>query len=134
MLEITKIPLENEMDLILANRRAMKLAELAGFSVSGQTTFATAVSEISRSAIEYGSNASVSLNIGSLRSRYKELIATISDTAVNFLKTLSWYFWSKPIPLSENTSSTLSPSSWLSTEISGGTFFRVYFMELPIRL
>lgn len=40
------------MDLILAHKRSMKLAELAGLSLSAQTTFATAVSEVSRSAIE----------------------------------------------------------------------------------
>jgi hypothetical protein len=52
MHELTKVTLENEMDLILAHRRSMKLGEMAGLSLQAQTTFATAVSEISRTAID----------------------------------------------------------------------------------
>ena len=44
MHELVRVRLENEMDLILAHKRSMKLAELAGLSLSAQTTFATAVS------------------------------------------------------------------------------------------
>lgn len=49
--EIVKLNLENEMDLILAHKRSMKLAEFCGLSVSVQTTFATGVSEIARIAL-----------------------------------------------------------------------------------
>jgi PAS domain S-box-containing protein len=51
MKEIVKIELENEMDLILANRRTMKLAELCGLSLTAQTALATAVSEVARFAL-----------------------------------------------------------------------------------
>jgi PAS domain S-box-containing protein len=63
MQEIAKITLENEMDLILAHKRSMKLAELAGLSLSAQTTFATAVSEICRYPIETGRMASLVLSV-----------------------------------------------------------------------
>ncbi|RYF52810.1 MAG: sensor histidine kinase, partial [Cytophagaceae bacterium] len=46
MEELVKVSLENEMDLILSHKRAMKLAELAGLSLASQTTFATAVAEV----------------------------------------------------------------------------------------
>jgi PAS domain S-box-containing protein len=49
--QLTSVRLENEMDLIIAHKRSMKLAELCGFSVSAQTAFATAVSEIARVAM-----------------------------------------------------------------------------------
>lgn len=52
MHELARVTMENEMDLILAHKRSMKLAELAGLSLSAQTTFATAVSEVSRHTIE----------------------------------------------------------------------------------
>src|SRR5688572_32375907 len=52
MHELARVTLQNEMDLILAHKRSMRLAELAGLSLSAQTTFATAVSEVSRHAIE----------------------------------------------------------------------------------
>ena len=52
--EIAKIALDNEMDLILAHKRSMKLAELAGLSLSAQLSFATAVSELARTSIESG--------------------------------------------------------------------------------
>lgn len=63
MKEIISVKLENEMDIILAHRRAMKLLELAGCSLVTQTTIATAVSEISRCAIDYGQAARVSFFI-----------------------------------------------------------------------
>ncbi|WP_276483788.1 sensor histidine kinase [Paraflavitalea pollutisoli] len=53
MYELTRLSLENDMDIILAHRRSMKLGELAGLSLSGQTTFATAVSEICRYGIDF---------------------------------------------------------------------------------
>ena len=51
MREIVCVKLENDMDLILAHKRAMKLCELSGFSLITQTTVATAISEIARCAI-----------------------------------------------------------------------------------
>ena len=54
MKEIANIKLENEMDIILAHKRAMKLAELCGCSLVLQTTIATAVSEIARGGVDYG--------------------------------------------------------------------------------
>lgn len=53
MHELTRLSLENDMDIILAHRRSMKLGELAGLSLAAQTTFATAVSEICRYAIDF---------------------------------------------------------------------------------
>ncbi|WP_276372876.1 ATP-binding protein [Chryseolinea sp. H1M3-3] len=63
MKEIVCVKLENEMDLILAHKRAMKLCELIGFSLITQTSVATAVSEIARCAIEHGKNAELVLCI-----------------------------------------------------------------------
>jgi PAS domain S-box-containing protein len=49
----------------------MKLAELAGLSLSAQTTFATAVSEVSRNAIDSGKGGCLTLSVESdLREKY----------------------------------------------------------------
>jgi PAS domain S-box-containing protein len=53
MHELTRLSLENDMDIILAHRRSMKLGELAGLSLAAQTTFATAVSEICRYGVDF---------------------------------------------------------------------------------
>lgn len=53
MIKILEIALENEMDLVLAYKRSLNLAQQIGLTISTQTTFATAVSEISRSIIEH---------------------------------------------------------------------------------
>ncbi len=79
MKEIVRVKLENEMDLILAHKRAMKLCELTGFSLIAQTSIATAVSEISRCAIEFGKNADLILGIDSFLGK-KQLKAIIRDT------------------------------------------------------
>lgn len=80
MIEIVKINLDNEMDLILAHKRTMKLAELCGLSVSAQTTFATAVSEISRCAISFGKKSHLILAINTIRLNRREILATVYDT------------------------------------------------------
>ena len=50
---ITRINLENEMDIVLAYRRAMQIGRFTGINISEQTRFATAVSEICRNALEF---------------------------------------------------------------------------------
>ncbi|MFP5040212.1 sensor histidine kinase [Parasediminibacterium sp. JCM 36343] len=65
MHEIAKVTLENEMDLIMAHKRTMKLAEIAGLSLSAQTTFATAVSEVSRNIIDGKKSGLLSLCVES---------------------------------------------------------------------
>jgi PAS domain S-box-containing protein len=78
MKEIVQVKLENEMDLILAHKRAMKLCEMTGFSLISQTSIATAISEIARCAIEYGTSATLILGIDGLGQR-KVFKAVISD-------------------------------------------------------
>lgn len=63
MHELAKVTLENEMDLILAHKRSMKLAELTGLTLAVQTTVATAVSEVSRIIMEDGRTGSLILCI-----------------------------------------------------------------------
>lgn len=79
MREIIRISLDNEMDLILAHKRAIKLAELCGLIVSSQTRFATAVSEIARCSIANGDNSYLILGISFLTGGKKEITAIIYD-------------------------------------------------------
>ena len=67
------------MDLILAHKRAMKICELCSLSLIIQTSFATAVSEIARSAIEYGKSSNLSFGIDSFQNR-RILKAIITDS------------------------------------------------------
>lgn len=76
--ELARVTLQNEMDLILAHRRSMRLAELAGLSLPAQTTFATAVSEVSRNTIEHGKNGCLVLSV-SAAPKEKYIIARIID-------------------------------------------------------
>lgn len=78
MHELARVTLENEMDLILAHKRSMKLAELAGLSLSAQTTFATAVSEVSRNTIYSGKSGCLILSVDSDQ-REKYIVACVKD-------------------------------------------------------
>lgn len=78
MIEIAVITLDNEMDLIMCHRHAMKLAELTGLSIAFQTSFATAVSEISRNSIESGHNAFLKLGVKQAGTQYF-LVAIVYD-------------------------------------------------------
>jgi len=52
MTELIAISLENEMDLTLAYKKSMRVGELLGLTLSTQTAFATAVSEVCREVID----------------------------------------------------------------------------------
>jgi PAS domain-containing protein len=79
MKEVVRVNLENEMDLIIAHKRTMKLAELCGLSLSSQTSFATAVSEIARCAIGHGTKSYLALGILPTKPGKKEIYASIVD-------------------------------------------------------
>ena len=76
MHEIAYVTLENEMDLILAYKKAMRLAEIAGLSLASQTTFATAVSEVSRNTISGEKTSKLVLGVQYLQ-RNTYLVATM---------------------------------------------------------
>jgi signal transduction histidine kinase len=50
--EITRLSLENEMDLVLGHKRSMRLGEMLGLSIASQTSFTTAISECCREVLE----------------------------------------------------------------------------------
>ena len=79
MKEIIKINLDNEMDLILAHRRSIKIAELCGLPSAAQTRFSTAVSEIARCSISQGDHSVLSLGIEFSSARQRLIVATLSD-------------------------------------------------------
>jgi PAS domain S-box-containing protein len=85
MKEIVSVSLENEMDIILAHKRTMKVAELSGCTLVSQTTIATAISEITRCAVESGKHATLTLFIESAKGK-KYLRAEIKDTHDFFTK------------------------------------------------
>ena len=79
MREIVKINLDNEMDLILAHKRSMKIAEMCGLPSSAQTRFSTAVSEIARCSISNGKDSVLVLGITINRPTQKEITAVLTD-------------------------------------------------------
>ena len=60
---IEAISLENEMDLILAYKKSIKAGELLGLTISTQTAFSTAVSEVCREVIDKTFEGRLSLGI-----------------------------------------------------------------------
>ncbi|KUJ63493.1 PAS domain-containing sensor histidine kinase [Flavobacteriaceae bacterium CRH] len=79
MKEIVKINLDNEMDLILAHKRSMKIAEMCGMPSSSQTRFSTAVSEVARCSIAKGKNSLLVLGINIIKATQKEIVAILTD-------------------------------------------------------
>ncbi|HEY0899576.1 MAG TPA: HAMP domain-containing sensor histidine kinase [Sphingobacteriaceae bacterium] len=70
MKEIVNVTLENEMDLILSHRKAVKVAERLDLTISTQTAFATAVSEVCREIIERTDQGNLLLGIDQEDGRY----------------------------------------------------------------
>ncbi|AKD05234.1 sensor histidine kinase [Pontibacter korlensis] len=75
---ILKIDVNNELDVVLAYKRAMQLSERLGMQQANQTKFATAVSEICRNVIEYVGNGTIQYSLTEV-SGYKYLEALVTD-------------------------------------------------------
>jgi signal transduction histidine kinase len=75
---IVSIDIENEMDIMLCHRRGMQFAKFSGMSLSAQTRFATAISEISRNVVEYAGHGTIRFVV-LIEDDLNHLIATITD-------------------------------------------------------
>jgi signal transduction histidine kinase len=106
MIKVVSISLENDMDLVLAHKRSMKVAELLGLTTATQTTFATAVSEIARTVIEHTDDGMLEIGLEQNKTRYS-LSATVNfDKEIRFTNAdAGFYYAQKLVPefnLSEN--------------------------------
>jgi len=81
MVELTSVVLENEMDLILAYKQSMKLAELVGLKLPAQTTFATAISEVCRNTLQKTTPSVIKLCITASGNAQNCIIALLEDNS-----------------------------------------------------
>ncbi|MEX1241693.1 MAG: ATP-binding protein [Cyclobacteriaceae bacterium] len=141
MKEIVRISLENEMDLILANKRTMKLAELCSLSLTVQTALGTAVSEIARCALSMGRNALFKLGIVILSPNRKQIYAAVCNANPACANTEAISFARKliaEIKITKNDSSCdvqLNQDlkfSGLITAAKINSFIEYFKMELPL--
>ncbi|MFC6996666.1 ATP-binding protein [Rufibacter roseus] len=75
---ITTIKLQNELDVVLAYKRAMQLSEFSGLPVAAQTKFATAVSEICRNVLEHVGEGTIRFSMVESRN-FLSLEAFVTD-------------------------------------------------------
>jgi len=99
MITLVTISLENEMDLVLAHRKSIAVAGKLGLTIATQTTFATAVSEISRTVIEHTDTGVLRISLEINGGRYS-LKATITcDRSVGFNSyDTGFYYAQKLVP------------------------------------
>lgn len=76
--EIVKIKIETELDVVLAYKRSLQLAEFCGIPMASQTKFATAVSEICRNVLEHVGQGQIHFSIIEQNGRLS-LEALVSD-------------------------------------------------------
>ncbi|TFF35331.1 sensor histidine kinase [Mucilaginibacter psychrotolerans] len=99
MIKFLTITLENEMDLVLAHRRSMKVAEKLGLTVATQTTFATAVSEIARTVIEHTDDGVLTIGLLQNEQRYSLVALVTYDSAIRFTNAdKGFYYAQKLVP------------------------------------
>lgn len=85
------------MDLVLAHKRSMKVAEKVGLTTATQTTFATAVSEIARTVIEHTDGGVLNIGLEQNKQRYT-LIASVSyDQGIRFTNADAGYFYAQKL-------------------------------------
>jgi signal transduction histidine kinase len=74
---LVKFDILNELDIVLAHKRASQICDLTGINMFGKTGFITAISEISRNCLEHACSGKISFYIYSDSSKIE---AIISDT------------------------------------------------------
>ena len=79
---VISFKIENELDIILAHKRASQLGELTGLSYSEQTRFATAVSEVCRNCLDLSDRGEVCFEI-SKKKNITYILCTIFDQGPN---------------------------------------------------
>jgi len=99
MIKVVSISLENEMDLVLAHKRSMKVAERLGLTVATQTTFATAVSEIARTVIEHTDDGILDIGLDQNKTRYSLMATVTFDKDIRFTNAdAGFYYAQKLVP------------------------------------
>ncbi|MBD1365110.1 sensor histidine kinase [Mucilaginibacter sp. ZT4R22] len=97
MIKVVTITLENEMDLVLAHKRSMKVAEKLGLTVATQTTFATAVSEIARTVIEHTDGGMLEIGLLQNKQRYSLVSLVTFDNAIRFTNADSGFYYAQKL-------------------------------------
>jgi len=97
MIKVISISLENEMDLVLAHKRSMKVAEKLGLTVATQTTFATAVSEIARTVIEHTDNGMLEIGLQQNKTRYTLCAMVSFDKDIRFTNADSGFYYAQKL-------------------------------------
>lgn len=117
MIAIVTISLENEMDLVLAHRRTMRVAEKMGLTIATQTTFATAVSEIARTVIEHTDNGNLVIGLEQNKQRYA-LKANVSfDSSIHFTNADEGFYYAQKLVPEFNLSSSLNGDNLIEMKI-----------------
>ncbi len=99
MTNVVNFSLENEMDLVLAHKRSMKVAERLGLTTATQTTFATAVSEIARTVIEHTNNGQLFIGVSAYNQRYSLVALVEFENNIEFSnKDKGYYYAQKLVP------------------------------------
>jgi signal transduction histidine kinase len=73
---IIKFDIGNELDIILAHKRASQICNLTGIGLSGRTCFVTAISEICRNTLEHAGSGQIDFSVDPDASRVN---ASITD-------------------------------------------------------
>jgi signal transduction histidine kinase len=97
MTGIVTISLENEMDLVLAHKRSMRVAEKLGLTVSTQTTFATAVSEIARTVIDHTNGGKLELGLIQNKQRYALAARVLYDASIKFTSADDGFYYAQKL-------------------------------------
>src|ERR1700754_4387976 len=97
MIKVISISLENEMDLVLAHRKSMKVAERLGLTIATQTTFATAVSEIARTVIEHTDNGELNICVEQYKQRYSLIASVAFENTIRFTNEDAGYYYAQKL-------------------------------------
>lgn len=102
MQELISLTLENEMDLVLAQKKAIKLAEKLKLRLSTQAIFSTAIAELCRVVIDYTDTGVLSLGLKETSSTYSLLgVIQYQGQKENLIPEEKFFYAKKLVPFFE---------------------------------
>lgn len=118
---LVELTLDNDLDLMIAHKRSMQIAEFSGLGILGQTSFATAVSELGRLMLEKGVKPQIHLGFHKTASDRNGVCAKIIDDYVRQVDP-------------KNANLTYAEKLVDTTYLEGDAFFLIYELPSTFRL
>jgi signal transduction histidine kinase len=140
MTEVGNITLENEMDLVLAKKRMTSVASYLQFTISTQTTLATAVAEVAREVIDKTNQGRLTIGVADMGGKnflFAKVVLpastglTLKDAGLSYARKLMPSFVFDEEEMQTRIEMQIGIPRFVKLDEEAAKRMETYFKELP---